>query len=150
MDYFNLPNDKAFLVSVKAFIQREDKILVLQLPESNLDHWNYKWCLPGGLLEFSESILDALHREVKEETGLDIEVERVLKVTEFLFQGFIFKDKSVRDAKVVQIGFLCSPITKNIQLSDEHLGYQWFDKSELGSLSYSPDSKELIMFYKDS
>jgi ADP-ribose pyrophosphatase YjhB (NUDIX family) len=36
------------------------------------------WGLPGGVMEPGESLLQALHREVREETGLSIRVERLI------------------------------------------------------------------------
>jgi NADH pyrophosphatase NudC (nudix superfamily) len=39
-----------------------------------------KWCLPGGFIEYDEDFLSAAHREVKEETGLDIELLSILSV----------------------------------------------------------------------
>ena len=38
------------------------------------------WCLPGGYIEFEESFIEAAHREVFEETGLEIELEGVINV----------------------------------------------------------------------
>lgn len=44
-----------------------------------------KWGLPGGFIEFDEDFLTAGHREVKEETGLEIEVRSILTVTTNFF-----------------------------------------------------------------
>jgi 8-oxo-dGTP diphosphatase len=55
-------------VSVAAAIIREDgRVLMIQRRD------NGKWEPPGGVLELDESILDGLRREVREETGLEIE-----------------------------------------------------------------------------
>ena len=39
-----------------------------------------KWCLPMGFIEFDEDFLTAAIREVKEETGLDVEIRSILSV----------------------------------------------------------------------
>jgi 8-oxo-dGTP pyrophosphatase MutT (NUDIX family) len=39
-----------------------------------------KWCLPQGYIEFEEDFLTAAIREVKEETGLDVEIQLILNV----------------------------------------------------------------------
>jgi len=73
------------MVAGKALIVNEDKVLVVR--EASYDEGSNegKWDVPGGRIRPEEALLDGLKREVKEESGLDIEVGEVLGVCE-LFQ----------------------------------------------------------------
>jgi 8-oxo-dGTP diphosphatase len=42
------------------------------------------WSIPGGALEFGETFEAAIKREVKEETGLDVEIVKLLRVTDHI------------------------------------------------------------------
>ena len=57
------------LVGVGALILRRDRILMAQRGKEPLKGW---WSLPGGALEIGESLDDAVRREVREETGLEV------------------------------------------------------------------------------
>jgi mutator protein MutT len=46
------------------------------------------WSIPGGKLEPGESLVEACHREVKEETGLKVEVTAIVAVVERQSEGF--------------------------------------------------------------
>ena len=66
-------------VAVGAIIQRDGALLMIkraQEPASGL------WSIPGGRVEAGELIADALRREVKEETNLDIEVGELAGILE--------------------------------------------------------------------
>ena len=58
-------------LAVSAAIFREDKILLVRRARSPAKGF---YSLPGGRVEFGESLHTALHREVDEETGLRIEI----------------------------------------------------------------------------
>lgn len=72
------------------------------------------WNLPGGGLKNSESPWDGLKREIKEETGLEVEI---LKLT-----GVYSKP----DKNEVVLSFICKPIEGEITLNDEADKIEYF------------------------
>lgn len=65
-------------IRVAAFIRREQSILLVRHRKDGRDYW----LLPGGGVEYGESLADALTREVREETGLDIELGDLILVND--------------------------------------------------------------------
>ncbi|MFX1253165.1 MAG: NUDIX domain-containing protein [Promethearchaeota archaeon] len=59
-----------------------DKVLLV--PHFNTDEGPVQWNIPGGNIEWGESLKKAALREFKEETGLMAEIEQLLEVTEVI------------------------------------------------------------------
>jgi 8-oxo-dGTP diphosphatase len=59
------------IVGVGAVVVRDDKALLIKRGQ---EPRKGEWSLPGGIVEAGESLLDALQREVREETGLDVDI----------------------------------------------------------------------------
>jgi ADP-ribose pyrophosphatase YjhB (NUDIX family) len=59
-------------------INDEKQILLVKHRKRNRQYW----VLPGGRLEYGETFFECAVREIKEETGLDVEVQRFLFLSE--------------------------------------------------------------------
>lgn len=60
------------IVAVTGFLEKDGKFLILKRSEKEIANPG-EWTIPGGKVEGSDGILDTLRKEIKEETGLDIE-----------------------------------------------------------------------------
>ncbi|MFB6215661.1 MAG: NUDIX hydrolase [Candidatus Aenigmatarchaeota archaeon] len=72
---------KGLKYGVGALVRHGNKVLLVK------NHWSSGWILPGGGVEKDESLEEAVRREIKEETGLRIEVD-----TPFLVEKQVFRN----------------------------------------------------------
>jgi mutator protein MutT len=120
---------KMHIVAITALIKNstKDKFLVLKRSQSELA-FPGKWSFPGGKAERGESVLDTLRREVKEESGLDIEdSKRFLK--DF---NFIRPD----DRNVIGFCFEVVATHNNVAVGHGFDEYRWVTPDELASMDH--------------
>ena len=107
-------------LSVCGVITCQKKFLIVQRA-SNDDFLPSVWEFPGGSVETSETITDALIRELKEELGLDITANK--KELIGFSEEFMDPEKTNRYLQMnYEIEF---PNEPTITLSPEHVAYDW-------------------------
>ncbi len=92
------------------------------------------WSVPGGRLEHGEYIADAVKREVKEETGIEIEVGQLLGVFEVLGDPHL----------VILDHVATAPADAIPQAADDADEARWVRLSEIESLDCTPRFAETL------
>lgn len=101
--------------------------------------WRDKYVVPGGHIELGECIEEALIREVKEETNLDIFDIRFL-----CYQDFIFDDSFWKSRHYVFLDFTCKTFSTDVILNHEAQEYVWVSLEEGLNLPIDPYTEHAI------
>ncbi len=92
-------------------VNDEGKILLVKSHK-----WFDSYTLPGGHIELGETMVNAVRREVREETGLDVEVKEMLLTQEAIFAPEFYKKKHF-----IFFDFLCRSKDQQVKLDQEEL-----------------------------
>lgn len=117
------------------FCQENKKILYLLIQHSSNFHWGFS----RGLKEKGEKGTETAIREIKEETGLDVEIIEGFKHT----YAFFYKFKGETHKKTVTY-FLAKSKQKQVRLSWEHKAFVWLEfEKALNKLDFDNDKETL-------
>lgn len=104
---------------------------------------NGQWCLPGGRMEPGESITETCSREIWEETGLRVSVERLIGV--YTSPHRIIEYADGNRYQLVSFNFEAKPVGGSLGLSDETTDYGYFSQSEIEDLDLMEHHYERIV-----
>lgn len=119
-------------VIVSGLIEKDGKVLLVKEILESGEHW----IVPGGKVEFGESLADAVKREIKEETNLDVEVLRLFDFKEHVNLKY--------DYHTVIFFFLAKPLNESIKLPKEILDAKFFAKDDLKNLHLVDTAKWVL------
>ncbi len=115
------------LVGVGAVVVHEGRVLIARRGNPPLKG---QWTLPGGVLELGESLLDGVAREIREETGLEVEpvelvelLDRIHKVGDRIQFHYVIAD------------YLCRVTGGALRAASDADAVRWIERSEWNSES---------------
>jgi ADP-ribose pyrophosphatase YjhB (NUDIX family) len=104
---------------------------------------NGQWCMPGGAVESGESVAEACEREVFEETGLNVQVRRLVGVYSHPDQLVVYPDG--HKAFIVALHFEAEIIGGSLGLSNETTDFGYFTLEEIQGMELLGRHKERIV-----
>jgi ADP-ribose pyrophosphatase YjhB (NUDIX family) len=137
IDYFNdaeAPAANSIVPSVTAVVVDNDGALLLVHKTDN-----DLWALPGGGVDVGESVSDAVVREVKEETGLDVEVGDLVGVYTNPGHVMAYDDGEVRQQ--FSLCFRTRLVGGHAATSSETSEVEFVDAARLDDLKIHPSMR---------
>jgi 8-oxo-dGTP pyrophosphatase MutT (NUDIX family) len=123
-----------FPISIKGVILDGTKVVLLR---NERDEWE----LPGGKLELGEAPEDCVSREIKEELGLNVVVDRILDT-------WVYHIREGVDVFIVTYGCRPKPFSQ-VTHSLEHKEARWFELSAIRGLTMPAGYKNSIIIWAD-
>ena len=125
---------KDYGLTVRGIIKNENNeiLIVKRHPKSKTDP--EMWELPGGKVEKGEFFTDALVREIKEETNLNVNVGD--------FAEAIQNDYSHK--RTVQIMMYLNVTNGEVKISEEHTDWMWADIEKIRTLKLSTSLEKML------
>ena len=113
------------IVGVGAVVLDGDRVLLVKRAHEPLKG---EWSLPGGAVEVGETLEEAIRREVREETCLEVEVGPIVDVLDRIRYDPVGRVKF----HYVLVDFLCRPLSGTLQYASDAEEAAWAERADLG------------------
>jgi len=122
-------------VAVDGVIIKQGKVLLIIRKN---DPYKGKYALPGGFVEYGETVEEACVREVEEETGLKVKIKGLV--------GVYSNPKRDPRGHVISIAFLCEPVGGIVSASSDASEAKWISLRDIieDKLNLAFDHSQII------
>jgi 8-oxo-dGTP pyrophosphatase MutT (NUDIX family) len=143
IDHFNdpdAPRATRLVPAASAVVVDDDGALLLAKRRDNA-----LWTIPGGTMKPGETIAEAAVREVKEETGLDVEVVSLVGIYSNPKHVVEYSDGEVRQQ--FSVCFVCRRVGGDVATSDETSEVGYFSPDDLEDMDIHPSIRLRIQHF---
>jgi 8-oxo-dGTP diphosphatase len=114
------------VLGIGALIFDRGKILLVERGTEPLKGY---WSLPGGVLETGETLHEGVVREVREETGLEVEPLKMLEI----FERIIRDSQGAAEYHYVLIDYICRVTGGSLRAADDASRVAWVPRRLLST-----------------
>lgn len=123
------------IFGIGAVAVREGKVLLVRRANPPMQG---RWTLPGGVLELGEPLADSVAREVREETGLAVEVLDLVEVVERIDH----EDARIRFHYIIA-DYLCRVVGGELHASSDASAAVWAVPADFDALNLDPLTRQV-------
>lgn len=146
IEHFNDPDaptpNRLVPAASAVVIDDEGRVLLARRRDNDL------WTIPGGAMEPGETVADCAVRETEEETGIDVEVTRLVGIYSNPNHVIEYSDGEVRQQ--FSICFACRPTGGEPADSDETTDVGWFTPAAVEAMDVHPSIRLRIAHCLDA
>jgi mutator protein MutT len=124
------------VVGIGAVIVKDGKALIVKRAH---DPYKGQWSIPGGRVELGETLAEAVRREMREETGLEVSVGALIEV----FERVERQDGRIRYHFVI-VDYLCTCVGGSLCAGDDAVDAVWVTSEELEAYRVSESAVTVI------
>jgi len=99
-----------------------------------------RWSLPGGAVDVGETLAEAVAREAREETGLDVQVGQLVGV----FDRLHHDDDGRVEYHFVLLDYLCTLRSGTLACASDAADARWVEIDDLAAYGVNPDAVAVI------
>lgn len=129
------------IVGIGILVSHDGKVLITKRYDPSQPEAHLKWQLPGGKVEFGETIQEAVIREMQEEVSVTVTIPNYPPIV----GSSLWKHPTIH-VQCMLIGFICRADGQTVTIScEETSDFAWINPAEIAQRDRLPQALEFVM-----